>query len=69
MLEIVNQGLGATWVGSFDPDKVRNLLNIPENYEIVALLPTGYPTKNAIPRPKHCERLDIKDTVFYNKFN
>lgn len=69
MLEITNLGLGSTWVGAFNPEKVREILNIPSNYEIVALLPTGYPSDNAEPSPKHFERLDLKETVFYNSFN
>lgn len=68
MLEIQNLGLGTTWIGAFDPIKVRSAYNIPENYEIVALLPVGYPGEDAHPSKLHEDRKPIEETVFYNKF-
>ncbi len=44
-LEAWNQGLGTVWVGMFDEDKMRPVLNVPENIRIVALTPLGYPAK------------------------
>ncbi len=38
-----NLGLGTVIVGAFDHDKTKDLLNIPEGYEVVALIPIGYP--------------------------
>ncbi len=37
------EGLGTCWVGSFDEAKVKALLNVPENFAIVAILAVGYP--------------------------
>lgn len=68
MMEIVDLGLGTTWIGSFDPQKVRTVYNIPDNYEIVSILPIGYPSEDSTPRGKHYERKNIEETVFYNKF-
>lgn len=68
MLEIQNLGLGTTWIGAFDPAKVRDVYNIPNNYEIVALLPVGYPSEDAHPSKLHEDRKPIEETVFYNKF-
>lgn len=68
MLEIQNLGLGTTWIGAFDPEKVRSNYNIPENLEIVALLPVGYPGEDAHPSKLHEDRKPIEETVFYNKF-
>ena len=56
MLEIVNLGLGTTWIGAFDPEKVKTAYNIPANYEVVALLPVGYPSENAKPSEQHEKR-------------
>ena len=36
-------GLGTCWVGSFDEKKVKELLKIPEKFEVIALLAVGYP--------------------------
>ena len=43
MLAAASAGLGTCWVGSFDEDKVKKLLKIPEDYRVVALLALGYP--------------------------
>ncbi len=68
MLEIQDLGLGTTWIGAFDPKKIREVYNIPENYEIVALLPVGYPGEDAHPSKLHEDRKPIEETVFYNQF-
>ncbi len=42
VLVATGEGLGTCWVGSFDETDVRNLLDIPDNLRVVALLPIGY---------------------------
>ena len=66
MLEAVELGLGSTWVGAFDPAKAREILEVPENYEIVSLLPIGYPAME--PSERHHKRIDISEFTFRNKF-
>ena len=46
MLEIQSLGLGTTWVGHFDPKKLKELFPEMEKYKIVALFPTGYPAED-----------------------
>ena len=53
MLEAYSLGLGTTWIGAFNPDMVRKVYNIPDNFEIVALLPIGYPSNDATPSAMH----------------
>ena len=53
MLEIHDLGLGTTWVGHFDPARLKELFPQMANYEIVALFPTGYPAADAVPSDKH----------------
>ncbi|MGC8849300.1 MAG: nitroreductase family protein [Candidatus Bathyarchaeia archaeon] len=36
-------GLGTCWIGSFNGEDIRMLLEIPRRFEIVALLAVGYP--------------------------
>ncbi|NMC68428.1 MAG: nitroreductase [Spirochaetales bacterium] len=36
-------GFGTCWVGAFNEEKIKELLEIPENIRIVALIPIGYP--------------------------
>ena len=67
MLEAVELGLGSTWVGAFDPAKAREILEVPENYEIVSLLPIGYPAME--PSERHHKRIDISEFTFRNRFD
>ena len=68
MLEVTDLGLGSTWVGAFDPEKAKEIYNIPKNYEAVAILPIGYPSPEAHPSRLHNDRKQIEEIAFYNKF-
>lgn len=68
ILEAQNLGLGTTWVMAFDPRKVRTCYNVPDNLEILALLPTGYPADDAEINPLHSTFVDMDDMVKYNEF-
>ena len=46
MLKITELGLGSVWVGWFNPKKIMEILGIPEDYEISAILPFGYKSKS-----------------------
>lgn len=35
-------GFGTCWVGAFDEDKIKKLLEIPDKIRVVALIPLGY---------------------------
>ena len=41
-------GLATCWVGAFDEERVRKILNLPEGIKPVAIIPCGYPGE----RPK-----------------
>lgn len=64
MLEIVNLGLGTTWIGHFDSEKVKEVYNLPENYVPVAILPIGYPADDAKPSERHFERKKLDEILF-----
>jgi nitroreductase len=42
VLTATDEGLGTCWVGDFNEKQVKELLKIPENYRVVALLAVGY---------------------------
>ncbi len=65
MLAAAEQGLGTTWVGSFDPAKAKELYSLPENIVPIAFLPTGYPAENAHPAHLHDKRKELTETVKY----
>lgn len=67
MLQAQDLGLGTTWIGYFDPDKVREVYEIPENLEIVAILPIGYPSEEAKPSSMHYQRNSLEQMVYWNK--
>lgn len=52
MLRIVELGLGSTWVGRVDDQPVRKRLGLPDNVNVVALLPVGYPAESPEARPR-----------------
>jgi nitroreductase len=51
-LAAVAEGLGTCWIGAFYEDKVKEILGIPEQIRVVALLPMGYPAQVARPTPR-----------------
>lgn len=57
-------GLGTVIVGYLDHDKAKNVLGVGEGYEVVALIPVGYPAKDS-PAPK---RREISEFTHYEKF-
>lgn len=54
-LRAIDLGLGSCWIMMFDNEKVKHLLELDDKYEVVALLPIGYPDQSPSQRP----RLDI----------
>lgn len=61
MLVAAELGLGTCWLGSFYEDKVKEVLNLPEGYRVVAMTPLGYPDENPTQRP----RKSIEEIVEY----
>jgi nitroreductase len=51
------QGIGSCWIGWFDEKKVKALLDIPHDQEVVAMLTLGYPKDGRLPFPKHRKKL------------
>ncbi|MCX8030515.1 MAG: nitroreductase family protein [Thermodesulfovibrionales bacterium] len=67
MLAVRGLGLGTVFVGIFEEDAIRNLLNIPSNIRIVGLFPIGYllDEKKEMKMP---ERKPLSEIVFYEKW-
>jgi len=42
-LQATELGLGTCWLGSFDAEKVREILGIPQGVAIIELMALGYP--------------------------
>ncbi len=52
MLAARGQGLGTVFVGVYDEEKLKKLLDIPASIRIIGLLPLGYPTEEKKDGPK-----------------
>lgn len=57
-------GVGSCWIGDFQEEKVKQRLNIPEGWRVVALITFGYPVEQPHPRIKK----PLDELVSYNKF-
>jgi nitroreductase len=56
--------LGTVIIGSLDHDKAKEVLNVPEGYEVVSLVPMGYPAGESKAPP----RKGIEEFVHYDSF-
>jgi len=45
-------GIGSCWIGSFKEQKIKELLKIPQDWKVVALVTFGYPAETPKPRKK-----------------
>jgi nitroreductase len=64
VLQAVEIGLGTCWVRWYEDDKVKEILDIPEHVEVMALLPVGVPDEEPFPRP----RLSLDKIVYSEKY-
>ncbi len=64
VLQAVEIGLGTCWVRWYEDKKVKEILDIPDHIEVMALLPLGIPDEDPSPRP----RLSLDKIVFSEKY-
>lgn len=64
ILEATELGYGTCWIGAFNEDRVKEILEIPEEYRVVALTPVGVPDESPPPRP----RRSLEEIVFQDKW-
>jgi nitroreductase len=60
----VELGLGTCWIGAFNENEVKKILNVPQDRKVVALLTIGYPDENPEKRP----RKRANEIICYNKY-
>ncbi|MEM2056996.1 MAG: nitroreductase family protein [Thermoproteota archaeon] len=72
VLAATAEGLGTCWVGSFNEKEVKEMLKIPDDYRVVALLALGYPRKkmDIQGRILHLirRRKNLKEIVSFEEF-
>ena len=45
-------GYGTCWIGAFDQERVKKVLEVPDDLHVVALTPVGVPADEPEPRPR-----------------
>lgn len=62
-----DEGLGTCWIGAFDHDRLKAILNVPDGVDIVALTPLGCPASpSAFTDRTH--RKSLSEVVFAEQY-
>jgi nitroreductase len=64
-LQATELGLGTCWIGSFDAEKVREILGIPQDVVIIELMALGYPAGEG---GRETSREPIENIVCYDEW-
>ncbi len=65
ILAATAEGLGTCWIGWFNEEKIKEILEIPNKYRVIGLTPLGYPIKS---KEDVHDRKPIEEIVHYEKF-
>lgn len=82
LLSATYEGIGTCWIGSVNREKLREILNIPKNYEIDSIVAFGYPDEISVVEEfvgsikywkdekgtMHVPKRKLSEIVHYNKF-
>jgi nitroreductase len=66
MLTAWEDGIGSNWVGFYGLNDVKALLGVPEELEVFAIIPFGYPAQ-AVGKGKK-QRKPLSEVAFRNRF-
>jgi nitroreductase len=64
-LKLTEMGLATCWVGYFDDNIVRDVLQIPDEIIVEAMFPIGEETKIKTPEKK---KADLENYIYFNKW-
>jgi len=59
-------GLGTCWIGSFEDDEVRKILNIPQKLKPIALITVGFPKEYE--KPTKTSRIPFENITWMDKY-
>ena len=60
------EGIGSNWTGWVGMTKVANLLGVPENLDVIAVVPFGYSTRVSVIGKKR--RKNLSEVVHHEQF-
>jgi nitroreductase len=63
-LQATELGLATCWIGSFYPEKVREILGIPADIAVIELMALGYPAD----QPKEAKREPLESILCHEKW-
>jgi nitroreductase len=61
-------GLGSCWIGHYDEEKVKNLLNIPKNLKVVSLLSLGFPKEKINKKMIKNNKKSLSQIIHFEKY-
>ena len=64
LLAAAAMDLGSVWIGGFDKEAVRNLLDMPGNAHPIGIVYFGYPAESHEPRTQYTEQ-----AVYWEKYD
>jgi nitroreductase len=64
ILQAQEEGLGTCWIGSFEEEEVKAILNVPEEVKVLALTPLGYPDEI----PPFRGRKSLDEIISYDRY-
>ena len=65
ILAAAAEGVDSCWINFFDPDKLAELLSLPEDEEVLMVMDLGYAAEGAGPLPNHGSRKALEETVTF----
>jgi nitroreductase len=65
ILAATAEGLGTCWIGFFDEEKIKEILDLPKKYRVLGLTPLGYPSK---PKEGESPRKDMEEIIHWEKY-
>ncbi len=60
------EGLGSCWIGAFNNSALKEFLGIPEDYNVVAVIPIGYPARDAFKETS--DRKPLGEIICHERF-
>jgi len=64
LLEAHSLGLGTRWIGAFEEEMVKSILNIPEEVKPQAIIAIGHPKET----PKKPPKMPLDSLVYFNSW-
>src|ERR671919_1824763 len=65
LLSAVNEGIGASFVGAFEDNKVSKILGLPVHVKPIGIIALGYPAE----KPERFDRIELNNLIHYEKYD